>query len=141
MEKKLLSFSQSKAHKYMKPLPELTPAEIATGVRALITITPTLPLHEALELIDKHRINSLVVTSHSDASKFTGIINTFDIVDFVVRFTTPKESTLAAKKEKLNQPVDYLLGLDGEKESYRIKEFDRHDNLSKVTGIYYTFDL
>jgi predicted transcriptional regulator len=98
-----------------------------SGVKKpLIVVQPTIPIRDALEVMSRNGITSLPMYSHSN-TQITSIVNLFDILIHLVKGS----ETAAFDQEeyaKLAEPLENVLGLDGDMESYRVfKSYDSDD--------------
>jgi hypothetical protein len=98
-----------------------------SGVKKpLIVVQPTIPIRDALEVMSRNGITSLPMYSHS-STQITSIVNLFDILIHLVKDSkTPNFDQ--EEFSKLAEPLENVLGLDGEMESYRLyKSYDTDD--------------
>ncbi|CAO3696111.1 unnamed protein product [Umbelopsis ramanniana] len=98
-----------------------------SGVKKfLIVVQPTIPICDALEVMSRNGITSLPIYSHS-STQITSIVNLFDILIHLVK---DSETPAFDQEEfaKLAEPLENVLGLDGDMESYRVfKSYDTDD--------------
>ncbi|KAG2179551.1 hypothetical protein INT44_006398 [Umbelopsis vinacea] len=98
-----------------------------SGVKkSLIVVQPTIPIRDALEVMSRNGITSLPIYSHS-STQITSIVNLFDILIHLVKGS---ETATFDQEEfvKLAEPLENVLGLDGDMESYRVfKSYDTDD--------------
>lgn len=94
----------------------------------LIAVSPTVSIQTALTKMLNNKITSLPVFSHNN-TEVVSIVNLFDILLYIVR-----ENDLNIKKDqlKVDEPVERVLGLDSDRESYRMHKVDRKDKLIDV---------
>lgn len=106
-----------------KLITELKPIDLslAETKRALIAVSPTVSIQTALNLMSNNKITSLPIYSHRDTD-IVSIINLLDILLYLVQ----------DKQLKLHDPVENILGLDNDRESYRMHKTDRTDKLAEV---------
>ncbi|KAL7316793.1 hypothetical protein PS15m_003234 [Mucor circinelloides] len=98
---------------------------LAESKPALIAVSPTVSIQTALSKMQHNKITSLPVFSHNN-TEVVSIVNLFDILLYLVGEST---STIEKEKLKLGDPVENVLGLDTDRESYRIHKVDRKDKL------------
>lgn len=101
---------------------------LAESKPALIAVSPTVSIQTALSKMQHNKITSLPVFSHNN-TEVVSIVNLFDILLYLVGEST---STIEKEKLKLGDPVENVLGLDTDRESYRIHKVDRKDKLIEV---------
>jgi len=91
--------------------------------KALIVVQPTIQIRDALDVLSRNGITSLPIYSHS-GTQITSIVNLFDILIHLVKDSkTPNFDQ--EEFGKLSEPLEYVLGLDGDMESYRLfKSYD-----------------
>lgn len=94
---------------------------------ALIAVSPTVSIQTALNLMSTNKITSLPVYSHKDTD-IVSIVNLLDILLFLLQ-------DKKMEKLRLNDPVENVLGLDTDRESYRMHKTDRSDQLAEVVII------
>lgn len=111
-----------------KNILELRPIDLslAESKPDLIAVSPTVSIQTALNKMQNSRITSLPVFSHS-STEVVSIVNLFDILLYLVG-----EGSIEKDKLKLDDPVERVLGLDTDRESYRIHKVDRKDKLVEV---------
>jgi CBS domain-containing protein len=109
---------------------ELRPIDLslAESKPALIAVSPTVSIQTALSLMSTNKITSLPVFSHNN-TEVVSIVNLFDILLYLVGENT---GSIEKGKLKLNDPVENVLGLDSDRESYRMHKTDRKDKLLEV---------
>ncbi|KAI9286378.1 hypothetical protein BC943DRAFT_18371 [Umbelopsis sp. AD052] len=104
-----------------------------SGVKkSLIVVQPTIPIRDALEVMSRNGITSLPIYSHS-STQITSIVNLFDILIHLVKGS---ETATFDQEEfvKLAEPLENVLGLDGDMESYRVfKSYDTDDLIDDVS--------
>lgn len=101
---------------------------LAESKPALIAVSPTVSIQTALSKMQHNKITSLPVFSHNN-TEVVSIVNLFDILLYLVGEST---STIEKEKLRLGDPVENVLGLDTDRESYRIHKVDRKDKLIEV---------
>ncbi|ORX53192.1 hypothetical protein DM01DRAFT_1288175 [Hesseltinella vesiculosa] len=74
--------------------------------------------------MNANRFTSLPIFSHNSANVIS-IVNLFDILLYLVG----KQSTVEKSKLPTSDPIENVLGLDSDRESYRMFKTDRHDKL------------
>ena len=109
---------------------ELRPIDLslAESKPALIAVSPTVSIQTALSKMLSNKITSLPVFSHN-TTEVVSIVNLFDILLYLVG---ENKGSIEKDKLKLNDPVERVLGLDSDKESYRMHKMDRADKLLEV---------
>ncbi|RKP23007.1 hypothetical protein SYNPS1DRAFT_25033 [Syncephalis pseudoplumigaleata] len=94
-----------------------------------------------MELLHTYHITALPVYSHDRPGVIVNIVNTFDLLDYVISFSQHYAGREAAVGEahiqqmgnrKLNASIEAVMTLDPDRESYRLIEHERHDTLAKV---------
>ncbi|RKP04417.1 hypothetical protein THASP1DRAFT_21144 [Thamnocephalis sphaerospora] len=81
-----------------------------------------------MALLDQHDIYSLPVYSHDGPDKIVNIVNTFDLLDYLQ----------SNGNRNLSAPIEAVMTLDTDRESYRIFEADRHDTLKPTLEAFST---
>jgi CBS domain containing-hemolysin-like protein len=102
---------------------------LAQSKPPLIAVSPTVSIQTALTVMNKHHFTSLPIFSH-DSTKVISIVNLFDILLYLVGDL----STVQVDKFPLDHPVENVLGLDADRESYRIHKTNPNDKLLDVSG-------
>lgn len=105
---------------------------LAESKPALIAVSPTVSIQTALSKMQHNKITSLPVFSHNN-TEVVSIVNLFDILLYLVGEST---ATIEKEKLKLGDPVENVLGLDTDRESYRIHKVDRKDKLIEVSPFF-----
>ncbi|RCI05828.1 hypothetical protein CU098_006305 [Rhizopus stolonifer] len=95
---------------------------------ALIAVSPTVSIQTALNLMSTNKITSLPVYSHKDTD-IVSIVNLLDILLFLLQ-------DKKMEKLRLNDPVENVLGLDTDRESYRMHKTDRSDQLAETLCVF-----
>lgn len=103
---------------------------LAQSKPPLIAVSPTVSIQTALTVMNKHHFTSLPIFSH-DSTKVISIVNLFDILLYLVGDL----STVQVDKFPLDHPVENVLGLDADRESYRIHKTNPNDKLLDVSTI------
>ncbi|KAI8093176.1 uncharacterized protein BX664DRAFT_329098 [Halteromyces radiatus] len=98
---------------------------------SLIAVSPTVSIQTALTLMNSHRFTSLPIFSH-DCTKVVSIVNLFDILLYLMGDLT----TVQKDKFPLGDPVENVLGLDADRESYRMYKTDQHDKLLETFRVF-----
>lgn len=99
--------------------------------KALIVVQPTIQIRDALDVLSRNGITSLPIYSHS-GTQITSIVNLFDILIHLVKDSkTPNFDQ--EEFGKLSEPLEYVLGLDGDMESYRLFKSYDSDELIDVS--------
>jgi hypothetical protein len=101
---------------------------LAESKPALIAVSPTVSIQTALNKMLNSKITSLPVFSHN-STEVVSIVNLFDILLYIVGETNVN---IEKDKLKVDDPVERVLGLDTDRESYRIHKVDRKDKLIEV---------
>jgi CBS domain containing-hemolysin-like protein len=102
---------------------------LAESKPALIAVSPTVSIQTALNKMLNNKITSLPVFSHN-STEVVSIVNLFDILLYIVGENDL--NNIEKEKLKVNDPVERVLGLDTDRESYRIHKVDRKDKLIEV---------
>ncbi|RUS23176.1 hypothetical protein BC937DRAFT_91660 [Endogone sp. FLAS-F59071] len=111
------------------PITQLTPTSLYLAGKKpnLIAARPTVTVRDALNLMAANNITCLPLYSHS-SDAIVSIVNLLDIVTYIVNaacFPDKKPRTLdSEKQEKLDDPIENVLGLESERESYRVFKTD-----------------
>lgn len=120
-----------------KSITKLTPRDILnTSTRQLITAPPSITVRRALQLLAKEQIPSLPITSHDGSGRVVNIVNTFDILDYVVGFAddVQRPGDLQRRADaKLDGPIESVMTLDSDRESYRVFTMGFDDPLELVS--------
>ncbi|KAI8062142.1 hypothetical protein BC940DRAFT_309231 [Gongronella butleri] len=90
----------------------------------LVAASPTVSIESALTLMSSHKFTSLPLFSHNSAT-VVSIVNLFDILLYLVA----KQTTIEKAKFPLADPIENVLGLDSDRESYRLHKTDQQDTL------------
>lgn len=102
---------------------------LAHSKPSLIAVSPIVSIQTALNLLQNNKITSLPVFSHN-STQVVSIVNLFDILLYLMgRSDTTVDNTAS----KLNDPVEYVLGLDSDRESYRMHKTDSQDTLLEAS--------
>ncbi|KAI8054826.1 hypothetical protein BDF21DRAFT_349593 [Thamnidium elegans] len=75
--------------------------------------------------MSSNKITSLPVFSHNN-TEVVSIVNLFDILLYLVG---KNQGSIEKEKLRLQDPVERVLGLDSDRESYRMHKMDRKDKL------------
>ncbi|KAI9310375.1 hypothetical protein BX666DRAFT_1870091 [Dichotomocladium elegans] len=97
---------------------------LAHNKRSLIAVSPVVSIQTALNLLQNNKITSLPVFSH-DSTQVVSIVNLFDILLYLVGGS----DTVSKTTSKLNDPIENVLGLDTDRESYWMHKSDSQDTL------------
>ena len=116
-----------------KPITTTTAKELGvSGVKKpLIVVQPTIKIRDALDVLSRNGITSLPIYSHT-GTQITSIVNLFDILIHLIK----DSKTPAFDQEefgKLAEPLENVLGLDGDMESYRLYKSYDSDELIDVS--------
>ncbi|KAI8330898.1 hypothetical protein BC941DRAFT_439864 [Chlamydoabsidia padenii] len=104
---------------------------LAQSKPSLIALSPTVSIQTALTVMNKHHFTSLPIFSH-DSTKVVSIVNLFDILLYLVGDL----STVQIDKFPLDHPVENVLGLDADRESYRIHKTNPNDKLLDTLRVF-----
>ncbi|KAG0175725.1 hypothetical protein DFQ30_000054 [Apophysomyces sp. BC1015] len=106
---------------------ELKPVDLslAQSKPSLIAVSPVVSIQTALNLMQSSKITSLPVFSHN-GTKVVSIVNLFDILLYLLGHSSNK---IQKDKFRLNDPVENVLGLDTDRESYWMHKTDSQDEL------------
>jgi CBS-domain-containing membrane protein len=108
----------------------------------LVYTSPDAPIGEAMRLMANHHILSLPVHSHSNNNNIVNIINIFDLLDYLVFHShapaNQADRGVQLTPEDFEKPVESVMTLDYDKESYRVWDFDVRDTMKGVSCVYYT---
>ncbi len=121
----------------MTKLTELTPLNIkgSNFKPSLIVERPDITVRQALKTMALHNITSLPIYSH-DSDNIVTIVNLIDVLNYIIREAVADEklpSTLDSEKShNLNNPIEVVMTLDSDKESYRIFKSDAHEHILRV---------
>lgn len=115
---------------------ELRPIDLSLAETKpdLIAVSPTVSIQTALNKMLNNKITSLPVFSHKN-TEVVSIVNLFDILLYLVGDSS---ITIQKEKLKLEDPVEHVLGLDSDRESYRMHKMDRKDKLLEVSHHLFT---
>ncbi|RUP47149.1 hypothetical protein BC936DRAFT_146077 [Jimgerdemannia flammicorona] len=123
------------------PLTNLTPTNLnlAASKPLLIAASPTTTVRQVLTLMAEHNITSLPLRSHnSDA--IVSIVNVYDVATYIINaacFTEINPQSLDSEKlARLDDPIENVLGLETERESYRIFKTDAHEPLYETLAAF-----
>ncbi|CAO3626552.1 unnamed protein product [Cunninghamella echinulata] len=97
----------------------------------LVAVSPTISIESALTLLHKHKFTSLPIFSH-DSAKVVSIVNLFDILLYLAE----NQATVQKEEFPLDHPIENVLGLDSDRESYRMNKTDRNDKLLDTLRIF-----
>lgn len=113
---------------------ELRPIDLslAESKPSLIAVSPTVSIQTALSLMSTNKITSIPVFSHNN-TEVVSIVNLFDILLYLVGQNNT--GSIEKEKLKLDDPVENVLGLDSDRESYRMHKMDRKDKLLEVRNV------
>jgi CBS domain-containing protein len=89
----------------------------------LISVTSKESIGSALSKMAQYNFLSVPVCSETDPRRFIAAVSGFDVIGLLVK---------DPQNHILEKPVDRLLTLDSEDESYRVWEVDVQDTLEKV---------
>ncbi|KAI8888194.1 CBS-domain-containing protein [Backusella circina FSU 941] len=108
------------------PITELRPIDLSLAETKpdLIAVSPVVSIETALNMMLKNRITSLPVFSHND-TEVVSIVNLFDILLYLLG----GKKVIEKEKLRSQDPVELVLGLDTDRESYRVHKTDRKDKL------------
>ncbi|KAL0074236.1 hypothetical protein J3Q64DRAFT_1811806 [Phycomyces blakesleeanus] len=80
----------------------------------------------------KNKITSLPIFSHNNTT-IVSIVNLFDILIYLV---ADSRSVVQKDQRKLNEPIENVLGLDSDRESYRVYQCDCQDELLETLKLF-----
>lgn len=124
--------------------------------KPLITASPKISIKDALTLMARSNILCLPIQSHQDTNRVVNLVNLFDILTYLVQevsksfenFTQIQRSDSAKRRSlesstmlnpeiyrKLKEPIENVMTLDAERESYRLFTCSISDSLEKVRSI------
>jgi CBS domain-containing protein len=108
---------------------ELRPIDLSLAETKpdLIAVSPVVSIETALSMMLKNKITSLPVFSHND-TEVVSIVNLFDILLYLLG----RKKVIEKEKLRSQDPVELVLGLDTDRESYRVHKTDRKDKLIEV---------
>ncbi|CAI2176401.1 2565_t:CDS:2 [Funneliformis geosporum] len=113
-------------------LTELTPLQLkgSADKPSLIAAKPVITVREALKDMAKHNITSLPIYSH-DSDNIVNIVNLIDVLNYIIKEAVADEklpNTLDSEKShNLGNPIEVVMTLDSEKESYRMFTTDANE--------------
>lgn len=115
------------------PMPNITQLKaddlkLAHSKPSLIAVSPIVSIQTALNLLQNNKITSLPVFSHN-STQVVSIVNLFDILLYLMGRSDTVDNTAS----KLDHPVEYVLGLDSDRESYRMHKTDSQDTLLEAS--------
>lgn len=102
--------------------------KLAHSKPSLIAVSPIVSIQTALNLLQNNKITSLPVFSHN-STQVVSIVNLFDILLYLMGRSDTVDNTAS----KLDHPVEYVLGLDSDRESYRMHKTDSQDTLLEAS--------
>lgn len=122
---------------------------------SLISASPKISIKDALTLMTKYDILCLPIQSHQDPHRVVNLVNLFDILTYLVNQvskgfeTSPPTSNPSRRKSldsstmlnpgvycKLKEPIENVMSLDPDRESYRLFTCLLTDNLEKVIACF-----
>ena len=118
-------------------LTELTPLELKGTIdkRSLIAAKPNITVREALKVMEVDNITSLPIYSH-DSDNIVNIVNLVDVLNYIIKEAVADEklpSKLDSEKShNLNNPIEVVMTLDSDRESYRMFKSDAHEPILSV---------
>lgn len=115
-----------------KTITTITAKELGLhGVKKLlIVVQPNMLIRDALDVMSRNHITSLPIYSHS-STQITSIVNLFDILIHLVKDSKTVEFD-EEEFRRLSEPLENVLGLDGDMESYRLHKSYDDDELIDV---------
>jgi signal-transduction protein with cAMP-binding, CBS, and nucleotidyltransferase domain len=118
-----------------KAITTITAKELGlNGVKKLlIAVQPNIPIRDALDVMSRNSITSLPIYSHS-STQITSIVNLFDILIHLVKDSVTLEFD-EEEFRRLSEPLENVLGLDGDMESYRLHKSYDDDELIDVSSL------
>ncbi|KAI9009043.1 hypothetical protein DFJ74DRAFT_686683 [Hyaloraphidium curvatum] len=119
-----------------KPISELTFAEAMGRVGDLpdlVTVPASAAIRDGLKEMAASGVSVLAVTSATSADKVIAIVGFHDAVVYLVKsLTKDAKMDKAAFEALLERPIDDLLTLDPDQESYRVYERDINDTIGET---------
>ncbi|CAG8629772.1 1172_t:CDS:2 [Funneliformis mosseae] len=118
-------------------LTELTPLQIKGSAHkpTLIAAKPVITVREALKDMAKHNITSLPIYSH-DSDNIVTIVNLIDVLNYIIKEAVADEKLPnyldSEKSHNLNNPIEVVMPLDSEQESYRMFKSDANEPILKT---------
>jgi CBS domain-containing protein len=115
-------------------LTELTPLELKHTIdkQPLIAAKPNITVREALKKMEVNNITSLPIYSH-DSDNIVNIVNLVDVLNYIIKEAVADEKLPnkldSEKSHNLNNPIEVVMTLDVDRESYRILKSDAHEPL------------
>ncbi|KAJ9062042.1 hypothetical protein DSO57_1014896 [Entomophthora muscae] len=125
--------------------------------KALITAPPKIPIKDVLTLMAKNNILCLPIQSHQDANRVVNLVNLFDILTYLVQEVSKSVGNISQSQKpdihwrrtldsstmlspeiyrKLKEPIENVMTLDSERESYRLFTCSISDTLKKVISAF-----
>src|ERR1043166_4286293 len=120
-----------------KKLTELTPLEIkgSSNKPTLIAAKPDITVRDALKKMETHNITSLLIYSHN-SDTIVNIVNLVDVLNYIIKEAVADEKLPvkldSEKSHNLGNPIEVVMTLDADRESYRIFRSDANEPLIKV---------
>ncbi|KAI9595887.1 hypothetical protein BDF19DRAFT_440430 [Syncephalis fuscata] len=111
------------------------------GPKELVAAHPSTTVRTAMETLHTYNITALPVYSHDRPGVIVNIVNTYDLLNYVISFSQhyanrEKELNAAqlqqASNLKLNESIEAVMTLDPDRESYRLIQAERYDTLTKL---------
>ncbi|GBB96380.1 hypothetical protein RclHR1_02740011 [Rhizophagus clarus] len=118
-------------------LSNLTPSKIRGSLDkpALIAAKPNITVREALKTMEQYNITSLPIYSH-DSDNIVTIVNLVDVLNYIIKEAVADEklpSKLDSEKSlSLNNPIEVVMTLDADRESYRMLKADANEPIHQL---------
>ncbi|KAF0454256.1 CBS-domain-containing protein [Gigaspora margarita] len=115
-------------------LVDITPVElcVATKKPTLVAARPTINVREALRMMAENNFVSLPIYSHNSDDIVT-IINIVDILNYIIKEAISDDKMPSEihseKAHNLDKPIESVMTLDSDQESYRIFKADANDTM------------
>jgi len=115
-------------------LTDLTPLELKGSLekRSLVAAKPNITVREALKAMEIDNITSLPIYSH-DSDNIVNIVNLVDVLNYIIKEAVADEKLPnkldSEKSHNLNNPIEVVMTLDSDRESYRMYKSDAHESL------------
>ncbi|KAI8918743.1 hypothetical protein BC831DRAFT_516098 [Entophlyctis helioformis] len=119
-----------------KPFASLTFSELGLDPhrQSLTVIPPDTSIRSALETLARLRLINLPIASHDNPAKVFAVVSILDVLAFIIGKSDSSSSSSdhaanAAINERLDKPVEMVLTLDPDDESYMVFERDWKDSI------------
>ncbi|KAJ1341118.1 hypothetical protein BSLG_004289 [Batrachochytrium salamandrivorans] len=120
---------------------------LASRKLPLTCVSPDTPIATALQTLAANSIINLPVSSHNNPDKAYAVINILDLVSYMTRKRSGSFSDLSPASSPtsvsdsalfLSDPVELVLSLDPDDESYMVFEKDLHDTVHETLEAFTT---